>query len=248
MIVNDVHISATLHKIIVVWGETIPRTLPNGTALVNLSFLYIAGTTLFTFNNTSNYGGDCEYADENGDPMNDTPTASFYYNSIITNGVPVANFMADKLTPLKNEVVVFTDLTTGGATSWSWSFDRTTVEYLNGTDFHSQNPQVKFTDGGLYSVTLLVANLFCSASEVKTAYLRAGLPGLWTGNTSSAWNTLSNWDNWLIPVISTDVVIPPSAPNWPEFDGNLTLGIHCSSLTLSSPTSRMTITGDLTVP
>lgn len=48
MIVNDVHISTNLHKIMVVWGETTPRTFANGTALVTLSFSYISGTTALT--------------------------------------------------------------------------------------------------------------------------------------------------------------------------------------------------------
>ena len=164
------------------------------------------------------------------------------------NPLPVANFIADKLTPQKNETVFFTDLTTGGATLWNWSFDRTSVAFVNGTSASSQNPQVKFTDGGLYSVTLLVNNLYCSDSEIKSGYLRAGISGLWTGNTSSDWNTLSNWDNYLLPGSSTNVVIPPSAPNWPVFVGNLTLGIHCGNLILSGTTSRITITGNLTIP
>lgn len=88
MIVNDVHISASLHKIIVVWGEITPRTFANGTSLVSISFAYISGSTALTFNNTSNGGGDCEYADENGDPMVDTPTATFYMNGLVQSVQP----------------------------------------------------------------------------------------------------------------------------------------------------------------
>jgi formylglycine-generating enzyme required for sulfatase activity/PKD repeat protein len=162
--------------------------------------------------------------------------------------LPVANFMADKLTPPKYDTVLLTDLSTGGVISWIWSFDRSTVAFVNGTDNNSQNPQVIFTDGGLYSVTLVVAKPGCSDSTKKQGYIRAGISGLWTGKTSSEWNSLSNWDNYLVPSSSTDVIVPPLAENWPVFNGDLILGLHCSSLTLSGTTSQITITGNLTIP
>ncbi|MFZ4562446.1 MAG: hypothetical protein ACOYNU_03620, partial [Bacteroidales bacterium] len=46
---------------------------------------YIGGSTDFTFNNTSGSGGDCEYADEAGYAMTDTPTANFYINGSINS-------------------------------------------------------------------------------------------------------------------------------------------------------------------
>ena len=161
--------------------------------------------------------------------------------------LPGADFIADKLTPAKYDTVLFTDLSTGGAISWNWSFDRPGVIFLSGTSSLSQNPKVKFTDGGLYSVTLVVTNSHCSDSEIKTGYLRAGSPGLWTGKLSSLWNNLSNWDNYLIPEGNTDVIIPSTAFNWPVFSGDLIIGLHCSSLTLSGTTSQLTITGNLII-
>ncbi len=159
-----------------------------------------------------------------------------------------ADFIADKLTPLKTDTVTLSDLSTGGASSWNWSFDRPEVVFLNGTNAGSRNPQVKFTDGGLYSITLVAASSCFSDTTIKTGYIRAGISGLWSGNTSSEWNILSNWDNFLAPGSTTDVTIPPSAPNWPVFDGDLILGIHCGSLTLSGTTSQLTITGNLIIP
>jgi len=99
MIVNNVPVSASLHKIMIVWAETTPKSFANGTAIVTLSFNFLSGSTGLTFNNTANFGGDCEYADENGDPMNDMPSANFYKNGLIQtvtdllnlNNVTVAN-------------------------------------------------------------------------------------------------------------------------------------------------------------
>ena len=159
-----------------------------------------------------------------------------------------ADFQAGNLAPLKNETVQFTDLTTGNPASWNWSFDRATIVFVNGTSASSQNPQIQFTDGGPYQVTLMTSGPGCSDTRVKPAYLRAGLAGLWTGSASTTWYTTSNWDNWLVPDNNTDVLIPSSAPNWPVFNGDLTLGVNCAHLTLSGATSRITITGNLTIP
>ena len=207
-----------------------------------------------TGTNTSTYS----YIPATNDHISCTLTSSLPFisgnpamSNIVTITViarPVANFIADNLTPHKYDIVRFTDQSTGGVTSWSWSFNRPGVTFVNGTSASSQNPQVIFTDGGLYSVTLVAANVSCSGTIVKAGYLRAGISGLWTGNTSSDWNTLSNWDNYLIPDTATEVVIPPSAPNWPVFDGDLIIGVHCHSLRLSDISSKLTITGNLIIP
>jgi hypothetical protein len=172
----------------------------------------------------------------------------FAIPSIINAGL-TADFSADTLTPPKNTDVIFTDQTTGGAISWSWSFVPGTVVYVNGTSSTSQNPHVQFTNGGLYSVTLIAGNGSSLYTTTKTDYLRAGISGIWTGNTSSDWTVTSNWDNYLVPDHLIDVVIPSSASviNWPTFTGSFTVGIQCKSLTLSDPTSQLTVIGALTI-
>jgi PKD repeat protein len=219
--------------------------LPNGSAICTLNFTYVlpnAGASSLTW---WDIGPSCEYSTSSG-VLVDTPTANYYKNGSVTFPL-TANFIADNLSPPKNTTVYFTDLTTGGPTAWSWSFDRTSVLFVNGTSATSQNPQVQFTDGGLYTVTLVAYSGMLSNSTVKAGYLRAGISGVWTGTTSSEWNTLSNWDNYLLPVSTTNVIIPVSAPNWPVFTGNLTLGLHCATLFLSGINSRMTVTGILTI-
>lgn len=223
-------------------------TLANGSTLVTLNFNYtgVSGVTspIVWFDNISS----CEYADGSGCVLMDHPTGTYYVNGSITAPLVAGNFIVDKLYPAKNDTVHFTDLSTGGAKAWIWSFDRPGIVFLSGTSVASKNPVVKFTDGGLFTVTLAVQNNYSSDIEVKTDYIRAGLPGIWTGNTSSDWNTLSNWDDYLLPDGGVDVIIPPSAPNWPVFDGDLTLGIHCKNLSLRGTTSHLTVTGDLFIP
>ena len=218
-------------------------SLPDGSVIVTVIFNYISGISALEF---YDMGPSCEYTDPSGNKLIDTPTAYYYKNGSISPPL-IANFSAGNLTPPKNTTVQFNDLSTGGATSWDWSFDRT-VSYQTPTNSHSQNPQVQFTDGGLYTVTLVVHTSYLTDSEIKAGYVRAGISGVWTGNTSSDWTLWSNWENWLIPGSSTDVVIPPTASFWPVFDGNLFLGTNCHNLTLSGATSKMTITGNLTIP
>lgn len=90
MLINDVTISATQHKIIVVWSNVDAVTLSTGTKLMDMNFTYLSGNAALVFDNTSNNGGDCEYADENGDPMNDSPTTSFYHDGGVTSLFPFA--------------------------------------------------------------------------------------------------------------------------------------------------------------
>ena len=166
---------------------------------------------------------------------------------VTVNPVALADFSASSLTPPTNTDVIFTDMSTGSATTWSWSFSPSTVIYTGGTDATSQNPQVQFTATGSYSVTLTVNGGSCENSITKTAYIHAGIPGLWTGTTSSDWNTASNWDNNLVPDNTVDVVIPATAPNWPVFTGLLTVGSNCNSITLNAASSQLTISLDMII-
>jgi uncharacterized repeat protein (TIGR03803 family) len=73
-------------------------------------------------------------------------------------------------------------------------------------------------------------------------------PSSWVGSVSTDWYTATNWNPTSVPDGSTDIVIPPSATFWPVFIGDLIIGTHCRSLTLSGTGSKITITGALTVP
>ena len=84
VIVNKIVVNSTLHKIMIIWSDVNPVTLSTGSKLLDLNFTYLAGTPVLTFNNTSNSGNDCEYADAVGDPMNDSPTNTFYFNSTVS--------------------------------------------------------------------------------------------------------------------------------------------------------------------
>ncbi len=92
MFVNVVRVSPTsrFYKVLVVWSNTTPTTLPDGSPLLTLTFTYLTGNDSIRFNNTVGGGGACEYADENGNPMNDLPTSNFYHNGPVIDAGPGA--------------------------------------------------------------------------------------------------------------------------------------------------------------
>ncbi len=219
-------------------------TIPDNSVMFNISFSRVAfGTSSLTW---SDNGSTCMWRNGDMTILNDVPTSTYYINGSVTfYGALVADFSANTTTPPKNTTVQFTDLTTGGPTGWDWSFDRTSIVFVNGTSHSSQNPQVQFTEGGLYTVTLTASNPGYSNTKVKTGYICAGSSGLWCGTVSSSWTLPANWDNGQVPGSSTDIVIPGSCTHWPVYDGNLTVGVDCRSLILSSPASQIIVNGNL---
>jgi len=92
-------------------------------------------------------------------------------NYITVVYAPVANFSANNTAPYISQTVTFTDLSTNNPTSWSWAFSPSTITYTGGTVATSQNPQVQFTAGGNYTVTLTATNGSGSDGETKTNYI-----------------------------------------------------------------------------
>jgi PKD repeat protein len=238
---------AKTDTILLGWFTYPGKTLPANTVILRIAFSKVtSGTSPVTW---SDIGNSCVWYNGNYTPLNDIPTSTYYIPGSITfSGALVADFTASNTTPAKNTTVQFTDLTTGGPTSWAWSFSRPAyVSFVNGTTAGSQNPQVQFTDGGLYTVTLVATNGSGSNTKVKTDYIRAGIAGLWAGVTSTEWATTTNWDNWLVPVGSTDVLIPSTAPSfWPVYTGDFTLGTICKSITMNGA-SQATVTGNFAI-
>jgi hypothetical protein len=84
-IVNLVSVSPNLTKILIVWSNVNPLSLEDGSLLVNLNFSHLSGSPIIAFNNNANSGGDCEYADANGNSLNDLPTNIYYFDASVTN-------------------------------------------------------------------------------------------------------------------------------------------------------------------
>jgi len=87
-------------------------------------------------------------------------------NCSFATAKPVANFVADKTTALKNEWINLTDLSTNSPTSWNW----TMTGGIPATGI-IQNPKVMYTTTGLKSITLCASNSLGQDCETKTNYI-----------------------------------------------------------------------------
>jgi len=77
-----------------------------------------------------------------------------------------ADFEADVIEGSTPLTVNFTDLSTGGPTSWSWDFNSDGTE-----DASVQNPSYTFTEAGSYDVGLTVSNGDGTDTETKSSYI-----------------------------------------------------------------------------
>ncbi len=72
----------------------------------------------------------------------------------------VADFTSDKIAGCAPLTVNFTDASTGGPTSWAWTFG-------NGNTSILQNPSAVYNTPGVYSVTLVASNISSSSTKIK---------------------------------------------------------------------------------
>lgn len=102
----------------------------------------------------------------------DTITKEAYITTSSTI-LPDVNFIADKLSICVGDTVNFTDQTQYSPNQWEWTFSAA-VEYANGTDATSQNPEVVFTESGEINATLKAWNLNGYAELEKPAFIVSG--------------------------------------------------------------------------
>lgn len=66
------------------------------------------------------------------------------------------------------------------------------------------------------------------------------VPNTWTGNSSSSWNTASNWSLNAVPTSSDSIIISSNGSNAPIIDTNVTIGAE-KSLTISGTSTTLSI-------
>ncbi len=96
------------------------------------------------------------------------------YINANTTILPEVDFTSNKKSFCLGDTVKFTDETQFSPIQWNWQFDPNDVEFVNGTDATSQNPEVIFLSSTLYSVTLTSWNLNGSSELTKTEMINAG--------------------------------------------------------------------------
>lgn len=137
--------------------------------------------------------------------------------------LPVAEFKADKFVLCSGEIVRFTDLSTNCPLVWAWEFTPSSVQFLENTTASSQNPVVKFTAPGFYTVRLTAVNGVGPAFTVKTDYIRQGGYGLPfretfnEGFTTHHWQIKNNDQSITWDTISVGGVSPGTKAVWMNF-------------------------------
>ncbi len=86
---------------------------------------------------------------------------------------PIADFIADLNIVETYAPVQLTDLSTRGPSNWYWTFAPATgVNFNNSTTSFSQNPNISFSNPGLYTICLKDSNSAGAGATVcKTAYI-----------------------------------------------------------------------------
>ena len=118
-----------------------------------------------------------------------------------------AQFEADRTTLCAGDAIQFTDDSYNAVSSWSWSISPSTGwSYSSGSNASSQNPNIVFSDEGLYSITLTASDGTTSDVETKNNYIRvlpsaAGLP-FWEG--FEEYTSLQNLTNWEVVNINNN--------------------------------------------
>ena len=105
---------------------------------------------------------------------------------------PVADFSASKTTPQVNEVINLIDLSTNTPTTWKWRISPPNYIYMNGTDSTSQIPNIKFTNGDNFTITLIASNTEGSDTFTRVDYIKANGVGVKAVNANAAFAVYPN--------------------------------------------------------
>jgi hypothetical protein len=132
-----------------------------------------------------------------------------------TSGQTTSDGGTGKTTTEMQLIETYTDTQTEGLTA-AWDFvgtendDSGTNDYW-GINYNGQNNGYPFLSWQNYDHVV-------------------SQPGLWTGGTSSDWNTASNWDDGNVPTSTINVTIPSGCPNYPSIDESA----ECQNFTIEN--------------
>lgn len=149
--------------------------------------------------------------------------------------------------------------TVGGFSEYTWNYATSPA----GSTFKTPNPFIYNVPAGTSTFEFRVRTNTNRGDEVyyiddvllttsSTAYTFPGVAGYWNGAVNTNWNNICNWENRMLPVSATDVVIPNSAINICEIlpfnTGNCkNLTIDKNKLAVEYFTSTLNVTGNFTL-
>lgn len=186
--------------------------------------------------------------------INNAGTSDTYFvnlfGSVTDNGTSGGTPITDNVA---NATWIVSENTVGGSNltvtaQWNLTdeavvFDRANsmLAYYNSGAWNKTSPSAA-AGGNPYTQSRVVGANVGSFAAVDQLFL--GVPGQWTGNTSSDWNTPSNWGDNSIPDGTVDVTIPTGRPNYPILN---TAAATCNNLTIEASASLTANTANFTV-
>lgn len=137
----------------------------------------------------------------------------------------------------------YTVTNAGGGVSYAWTYGGTGSSITSGSTSNSITVSYSGATNGTW--TVVPSNANCSGpSRTYTTNLQS--TGTWLGNTSTSWNTTTNWGCGNIPTSTTDVVFPSTATNMPTIPASSTA--NARNLTINNSASlTITASGSLNV-
>ena len=156
---------------------------------------------------------------------------AFFGTTTVSGQAPAANFSGAPLTGCSPLIVVFQDLSTGGATGWNWDFG-------NGNTSTLQNPTASYFTPGTYTVSLTVSNSSGSNTLTRNQYVTVyepPVPGFSANITSGCFP---------LRVQLTDLTAPGTGNSNTSWQWDFGNGV---TSTLQNPSITYTTAGNFTV-
>lgn len=193
-IINHVQVNESLSKVIFVWINVNPQSLANGSKMFDLNFSLIQGSPVLAFNNTSNGSSDCEFADANGNPLNDMPTSTFYTNSTVTNlSVANAGLITGPAQVYHGQLgIPYSISAIVNAASYVWNYSGTGVTINNGS---SNTVNLDFSQNATSGNLTVYGTNNCGNGAVSQAFQISvsDYPAVHIIDIPNGWSGLSSW-------------------------------------------------------
>ena len=167
-------------------------TLLNSTSL-NDSVVYVS------FSQTGTYSVKLWVSNQSGA---DSLLKSNHIAISTVTAPPVADFAATKTNPVTNEVISLIDLSTNTPTNWTWRISPGNFIWMNGTDSNSKIPNVKFTNGNNFTITLIAGNAEGSNKITKVDYIKVNGSSIHSNQNQSVFVLFPNPANTMLSIQS----------------------------------------------
>jgi PKD repeat protein len=102
------------------------------------------------------------------DPANSGTTA---IDGTYLSSKPISAFASSYTQSCVNELISLSDKSKNSPKSWLWKIEPSTFSFVNGTGNTSKNPQLRFNQGGNYTVSLITSNEYGTDTAIVKDFI-----------------------------------------------------------------------------